>query len=90
MKWIRKFYKNTKVVSKRKRKKRVSAYLLIYLLFIFISGFQLCNENIFFSPPFLIADLKGLKVAHGLEDFTEGSEQILVLEDKTIEQNEGI
>ena len=40
------------------------------------------------APEYTAEDLAGVKVAHGLEDFEGGEEQVLTLKDTTIDQNE--
>lgn len=40
------------------------------------------------APEYTAADLAGVKVAHELEDFEGGEEQVLTLKDTTIDQNE--
>ena len=40
------------------------------------------------APQYTAEDLAGVKVGHGLTDFEDGAEQVLILKDTTIDQNE--
>ena len=70
----------TWLLQQKKRKKRLEKERLAKL------EKELAErEN---EPEYTAADLAGVKVAHELEDFEGGDEQVLTLKDATIDQNE--
>ena len=70
----------TWLLQQKKRKKRLEKERLAKL------EKELAErEN---APEYTAADLAGVKVAHELDDFDGGDEQILTLKDSTIDQNE--
>ena len=70
----------TWLLQQKKRKKRIEKERLARL------EKELAErENV---PEYTAADLAGVKVAHEVDDFEGGEEQVLTLKDSTIDQNE--
>ncbi len=70
----------TWLLQQKKRRKRLEKERLARLEKELVD-----REN---APEYTAEDLAGVKVAHELEDFEGGEEQILTLKDSTIDQNE--
>ncbi len=70
----------TWLLQQKKRRKRLEKERLAKLEKELVD-----REN---APEYTAEDLAGVKVAHELEDFEGGEEQILTLKDSTIDQNE--